>query len=232
MCGEKVGAEVPSSIKERFIESIEFLRKMGFLEEYVNLTSEEIFEKVKEHFKDIPHTMAWHDEEKWRKYSDFVIDSCVLSIDLRRYTVVDTELYNVLTFEQLRTWCKETLQKLASFSGGVFQPTRIACLKPINPGMWRIGEFELKISFTFKGKRHIVTFPFAGKYFGCNRLLAQLNALIDDTGYQYYQPYFAGRGEIYFLHQEEAEKLIKERGWELVRPVLEEKRKKEGNSGH
>lgn len=36
------------NVKEQFINSIEFLRKMDFFKEYSNLSSEEIFERMKE----------------------------------------------------------------------------------------------------------------------------------------------------------------------------------------
>ncbi|MGC8832137.1 MAG: hypothetical protein ACP5PQ_06120 [Thermoproteota archaeon] len=40
--------EALGSVEQRFIESITYLRKLGFFEDYSNLSSEEIFEKMRE----------------------------------------------------------------------------------------------------------------------------------------------------------------------------------------
>ncbi|MCX8184127.1 MAG: hypothetical protein N3F08_06905, partial [Crenarchaeota archaeon] len=67
-------------VRERFIESIEYLRKMGFFEEYVNLSSEEIFERVKER---AGWVVSWKEDE-WKRKSDFNVDTLALAVDSRR----------------------------------------------------------------------------------------------------------------------------------------------------
>lgn len=100
------------------------------------------------------------------------------------------------------------LKRLAKISRGVFQPTNIS---------WRwITELHSKwsiqeVSFDFKGKRHSIQIVLRYDYLE-DIGLEELNEIIKDTGYQYYQV----KHElitVVMLTKEEAKKLKEERGW-------------------
>ena len=208
------------SVKERFISSIEYLRKLGFFEEYSNLTSEEIFEKV----KGWSRWVSW-DEKGWEKDSDFNVDTFALAIDSKRCLFLLVEWDDTFYPEKR---CMETLEKLASISKGVFQPTDIEYEEVKE---WTDREkswpekYEVKVHFKFGNQRKTIMFPFSREWLWIDDVLAQINRLIRDTGYQYYSygDYYKGSGslvEIFFLTKKEVEKLTSERGWELYHPVL------------
>lgn len=67
--------------RERFIDSIEYLKKMRIFEDHSNLTSEEIFEKVME--GSIMLGNVEKEGRKWAKESDFGIDISVASTSYR-----------------------------------------------------------------------------------------------------------------------------------------------------
>lgn len=69
-----------SNVEQRFIESITYLRKMGFFEECSNLSSEEIFEKMRKKSIMLKNLK----EEDWMKESTYEIDSFVATDDRKR----------------------------------------------------------------------------------------------------------------------------------------------------
>jgi hypothetical protein len=209
-------------VRERFINSIEYLRKLGFFEEYSNLTSEEIFEKV----KGWSRWVSW-DEKEWEKDSDFNVDRYALAIDSKRSLSLLIKWDDTFYPEKR---CAETLEKLASFSRGAFQPTGIEYEEVKE---WTDREkswpekYEVSVHFKFRGQRRTIKFPFSHEWLGIDEVLAQINHLIRDTEYQYYLygDYYRGLGggefaEAYVLTKKEVRKLVKERGWELYHPVL------------
>lgn len=67
-------------MRQHFIESITYLRKLGFFEEYSNLSSKEIFEKMREKSIMLKNLK----EEDWMKESTYEIDSFVATDDRKR----------------------------------------------------------------------------------------------------------------------------------------------------
>ncbi|MEM2088858.1 MAG: hypothetical protein QXF52_09365 [Thermoproteota archaeon] len=186
-------------VRQRFIESIEYLRKLGFFEEYSNLTSEEIFEKL----RDRSILLKNLKEEDWKKESVFEMDRFIATHDFKRIWGRDAELgYLPSSEDEMRF-----LRELAEISRGVFQPSNMRCKKD----MW--GE---RICFTFRGKEHEVMFTYREDFLNIERLLSQLNKVMEATGYKYY---LIGSGDqfafVVVLTPEEAEKLRRERGWRL-----------------
>ncbi|MEM3957946.1 MAG: hypothetical protein QXO47_07040 [Thermoproteota archaeon] len=188
--------------RERFIESIEYLRKMGFFEEYCNLSSEEIFEKIRENSIALKYLGVKEVEERWMKESVYEVDSFIAIFDKRRVLGKDVEV--VGPEKGLST---EIFKEIVRISRGVFQPTDIE-------EEW-LGH-NARIHFTFRGKRHVIDFCFYTDLLQINPIMRRINSLIEDTGYQYYE--LLDGNQTFFavvLTREEAEKLIRERGWKI-----------------
>ena len=224
-------------LRKRFVDSIEYLRKMDFFKDYSDLSSEEILERIfngeinyayswwKEWRESILHSQEGKSsfytplegvllkesleeyEDDWMKSSDAEIDCNIISFDTKRAieekseTVVDDNLGVTM------------LKRLARISRGIFQPTNISWrwLTP-DESKWSIQE----VSFDFKGSRHAIQIVLKHDYIE-DMGLAELNELIEDTGYKYYQVECKDimRIIVVVLTKEEAEKLRKERGWEF-----------------
>lgn len=185
--------------RERFISSIEYLRRMGFLGDYSNMTSEEIFEEISRN--DILLKDLEKKEEKWARKSDFEVDMYILVSDKKRVWGRDTEI------DPNPGVATEIFNEIVEISKEVFQPTDVE-------EEW-LG-WGARIHFNFMGKRHTVNFPFYVDYLDINQVMREINSLIKDTGYQYYK--ILDHGQFVFavmLTKEEAGKLIRERGWKL-----------------
>jgi len=210
---------VNPELEKRFIDSIGYLRGMDFFQDYSNLSSQEILEKI---FRGgICYPISWWDEEKghlygtylvvdfernwrrWMKASDFEIDRELAPFDTKRVvledvkTVVSEKIGGVM------------LKRLARISRGIFQPTNISSKWLASGEKWSIQQ----VSFDFRDKRHTIEIALRHDYIE-DMGLGELNELIRDTGYQYYQV----KNELIMvvvLTKEEAEKLKKERGWEF-----------------
>ncbi|MBO3842120.1 MAG: hypothetical protein FGF48_06865 [Candidatus Brockarchaeota archaeon] len=212
-------------LKKRLVDSIEYLRKMDFFQDYSDLTSEEILNKIfngeinyshewweerEEPKSQIPHGILLKQslveyEKDWMKESDAEIDGAVMVFDTKRVMVEEAE---TIPDDEMG---EAILERLARISRGVFQPTNINSrwLTPLQ-SKWSIQE----ISFDFKGKRHSIEIALMLDYIE-DMGLRELNELIKDTGYQYYQ---VKRGDmahiiVVVLTEEEANKLEKERDW-------------------
>lgn len=72
-------------VKQRFIESITYLRRLGFFEEYSDLTSERILEKLES---------GWGGSfgEDWMRKKTFEIDRFLAASDTRRTWFRDMEI--------------------------------------------------------------------------------------------------------------------------------------------
>jgi hypothetical protein len=200
-------------VRERFINSIEYLRKLGFFEEYSNLSSEEIFEKISE--GDILLKDLDKKEGRWAKKSDFEIDRYMATSDEKRVLGIDVE--RPLLYPGM---CVELLNELASISRGVFIPTDVREDWPgelFEKRKKDLGEWCSNVYFTFGGKRHKIEFHFNYDFLEIGRLMEQVNSLIKDTGYQYYGIDSDSQvALLVVLTGEEADKLIEERGWRLL----------------
>ncbi len=200
---------------------------MGFFQDYSNSSSEEILEKILE--GEIGYPLGWLCEKeghlhphgkyiivdiyehrgRWMKASDFEIDRELIPFDTKRVIVedvetnIDSEMGTVI------------LKRLARISRGVFQPTNISS-RWLTPGgtKWSIQE----VSFDFEGKRHAIEIALRYDYIE-DMGLEQLNDIIEDTGYQYYQ-IEDGFIMVVVLTKEEAERLKKERGWKFPLTIL------------
>lgn len=207
-------------LRKRFVDSIEYLRKMDFFQDYSNLSSEEILTKIIR--DDIKYPISWWGEEKgllhpghiiidirerkryWAKASDFEIDRELIRFDTKRVILeeVETNISDKMGIV--------ILNRLARISRGVFQPTNVSSrwLTP-EGSKWLIQE----VSFDFKGKRHSIEIALKYDYIE-DMGLEELNKVIEDTGYQYCQI----ENElitVVVLTKEEAKKLEKERGWKF-----------------
>ena len=204
---------------KRFEGSIDYLRKMDFFQDYSNLSSEEILEKILRN--EIGYPISWWGEEKgllhgkedvrdinrrWRHYmkaSDFEIDYLVIHFDIKRVILEDPEA--VIDAKMGMAM----LKRLARISRGIFQPTNISSMRLTPEGSkWLVEE----VSFDFKGKRHSIEIALRYDYIE-DMGLKELNKLIEDTGYQYYQleDEFIELITVVVLMEEEAEMLEKER---------------------
>lgn len=215
-------------LRKRFVDSIEYLRKMDFFQDYSNLSSEEILDKIFNGKMD--YMYHWQEkkgkpghsrgrtlreslleyEDSWMKSSDAEIDYRIILFDTKRTICEDPE--TVVEEDMGIT----ILNRLARISRGVFNPTNISYrwFTPSDAilGKWLVQE----VSFDFKGMRHAIEIALQYDYF-VDMGLYELNMLIKDTGYQYCQIDEREVDDIIvtLLTEEEAEKLKKERGWKF-----------------
>ncbi|MEM3660716.1 MAG: hypothetical protein QXU11_09990 [Thermoproteota archaeon] len=208
-------------LRKRLINSIDYLRKMDFFQDYSNLSSGEILEEILG--GKIGYPLSWWDEEKghlhggsiirgiqrewrdWIKKSDFEIDHLLIQFDTKR---VILEIAETNIDDEMGT---AILKRLARISRGVFRPTNVSSrwLTPPDSDKWLIQE----VGFDFKGRRHAIQIALRYDYLE-DIGLEQLNEIIKDSEYQYYQV----KHElitVVVLTEEEAEKLKKERGWKF-----------------
>ncbi|MBO3754048.1 MAG: hypothetical protein FGF53_04120 [Candidatus Brockarchaeota archaeon] len=182
-----------SDVEQHFVESISYLRRLGFFEEYLDLTSGEILEKLKE---------KWSLKslgEDWMGKSVFEIDRFLAIDDRRRTWFRDCEISVLGPGVNA-----EILRELASISHGVLQPEDIEEVS------------DDSVSFTFQGRRHIVKFNYSDDFLNVDSLLWQLNRIIENTGYRYYSVTTGDQCAcVVVLTDEEAKRLMDERGWDL-----------------
>lgn len=186
-------------MRQRFIESITYLRKMGFFEEYSNLTSEEIFEKR------WGNDILLKDTKRWMSKSTYEIDRYVVIHDPKRVWSRDVEM-------PLGNAAK-LLKELSEISRGAFQSTDIK-----EGGLKEVSEkfTSQKVSFTYNSKKHMMEFVWKNDFLLIESLLHKLNRLIEKTGYCYYLMEDGGQfAFVIVLTKEEASRLIKERGWKI-----------------
>jgi len=215
-------------LRKRLIDSIEYLRKMGFFADYSGLSSEEILERI--FSGEIDYRYRWREEEQrhmgqrrsptprgvifkesikeheedFMKESDAMIDYELAFFDDKRFFVEDWKIHpsNGMGITLIK--------KLARISRGVFSPTDIR-------EEWKIDEqlAWCRTFFKFRGKEHYVDFTNDWKLLVMDPAVSKINELIRDTGYQYYTTSYFEDINYVVLTEEEAEKLKKERGWKL-----------------
>ncbi|MEM3660842.1 MAG: hypothetical protein QXU11_10680 [Thermoproteota archaeon] len=183
-------------LRKRFVDSIEYLRKMEFFQDYSYLSSEEILDRIFSGKINYVHCWWWEwkkkqvslwgqilkesierNEDLWMKSSDAEIDHWIIPFDTKRTveekleTIPDKEMGIVI------------LNRLAKISRNVFQPMNISSewLTPLG-SKWSVQE----VSFEFKGKRYSIEIVLRYDYI-VDMGLRELNELIGDTGYKYYQ---------------------------------------------
>ncbi|MEM2921926.1 MAG: hypothetical protein QXF26_06385 [Candidatus Bathyarchaeia archaeon] len=208
--------EVNDAIREHLIESIEYLRNLGFFEEHKNLTSEELFERIRRGEIGREWLNWWGPKElpsekrrkKQRAYYDesFAYDRYIACHDKRR-----------VFFESMMRYCPEDagvelLEKLAWISRGAFNPTEI------REGRIRHTKdyWTLPIYFKFGGKELRIKL-IRSAVLNLDLIASQINELIKDTGYQYYtfDRDFYENISILMLTEGEATRLVKDRSWKL-----------------
>lgn len=213
-------------VRERFVGSIEYLRKLGFFEDYSNLTSEEIFEKIRRG----EMGREWFgyeeiDEKKWREYIDkklkqkeirseeALVDYVIVGYDAKRVFDEDVEV------DPRQGIGIDQLNKLSGISRGVFKPTDIR----EEWGEWK-GEDSwrhplegkcCKVYFNWRGEKYFVMLKFHRDFLLLHLTVDRINEIMRDTGYQYYYfPGFTMEAPMVVLTEDEAKKL-RERGWVL-----------------
>lgn len=215
-------------LKRRLVDSIEYLRKLDFFQDYSHLTSEEILEKIFNGEINYPHSW-WYEEprsslekpepilhglslkrdlEEHQKYwigaSNFEIDREIVFFDTKRVMKEDIET------DVDDNIGVAILKRLTMISRGIFQPTNISWrwLTPVE-SKWLVQE----VSFDFKDKRQSIEIALQYDYI-MDIGLKELNEIIKDSEYQYYQIEYEDIIVI-ALTKEEAERLKKERGWKF-----------------
>jgi hypothetical protein len=217
--------ELDPEIRERLINSMDFLRRMGFFEDYSNLSSWEILEKI--FSGEINYSSLWYIEwdsrpygaslrknatehkEEYMEKSDAEIDYKLVPFDIKRFFIESREI------EAKKGMGIALIKKLARISRGVFNPTNIR-----EEWNWKYnerGDVRCRVFFKFRGKEHYVDFTSYGEALVMEPAVWKINELIKDTGYQYYSASYSEWINYVVLTKEEAEKL-KERGWRLSLP--------------
>ncbi|MBO3841107.1 MAG: hypothetical protein FGF48_01635 [Candidatus Brockarchaeota archaeon] len=216
-------------LRKKFTDSIEYLRKMSFFQDYSELSSEEIFNEILK--GEITYAYWWEEwerrkprlrgplhhimegyEEELMKASDASIDYIIIPFDTKRTVTEDYE-----------TWLGKglgitMLKRYAKISRGVFQPKDIEeeCSFPnFDPELGKEW-FSYKVYFIFMNERHYTKIILWHDFFE-DLGLKKINELIKDTGYQYYRIDHE-LVMVVVLTEEEAKKLMKERNWRF-RPV-------------
>jgi len=237
--------ELNPKIRRRLINSMRFLRKMGFFEDYSDLSSGEILEKI--FSGEIDYAINWEDrlwdepksaflkkalekhEEEFLKRKIAEIDYDLVLFDNKRFVVQD---WKIVPDEGMGVGL---FKKLVRISRGVFNPTDIReefsewnrekgddklppLVKKQLPDLHNWGTY-VKVFFKFRGKEHLGEFYTNGKYLHTDPLVEKINELIRDTGYQYYS--IAIEDINYFVASKEEAKRLKRRGWRLHYPGVD-----------
>lgn len=182
------------SVKKRFIDSIEFLRKMDFFKKYSNLTSEEIFEKIKKENN--------LNLRRWIRRSTFEIDRYLAAEDEDRIWVKDIEIYPDKDIEI------KFLNKLAKISRSIFQPTYIK-------SEWsKKGDYtRCRVYFNYMNKEDFIDFIWDIDWWDASHAINKINEMIKNTGYQYYVIRSEDQAIWLIVLTDEEVKKLKERGW-------------------
>jgi hypothetical protein len=214
--------EVDDVVKDRFIDSIDYLRGMGFFEEYRNLTSEEIFKEIKNgeigrDWLEWWGPKVWPPEKEeivppWRSYDEpYEYDYYIACHDIKRMFFGSWEGYTPGEGNS-----KELLEKLVQISRGAFNPTDVREGKKIfgRKHTW----WKVPVYFKFRGQEYSDEFIYSASI-NIDSVAGRINELIKDTGYQYYRIclFDSSNLSVVVLTEEEVKKLVEERGWELQR---------------
>ncbi len=231
-------------LRKRFVNSIEYLRRMDFFKGYSDLTSDEILDKIFNGETDYDvdwFVETWPKKERgargrylresleehedyWMKASDFDVDKKLSFFDVKRVFVEDVEV----VIE--KDMCEILLRKLARISRGVFNPRYIGeemlewdeepppALKAALGKWCSYAGWIFKVFFEFRGKEHLMEFYSNRDYLYMDPAIKKINELIKDAGYQYYAISDLDYTVYAVFSEGEAEKLEKERGWKLYLP--------------
>jgi len=186
------------SVRERFINSIEYLRKLGFFEEYSDLTPDEILERIMG-----KHFLKEVDEDRhWVEKSSVEIDTIMAYKDKKRTLNWYVEISLSPGF------AIRMMNELAGISRGIFQPTNMR-------EEWLTEKSRgCNVIFTYRSKEYLLPFLTGSGFLRMWHVIDEINKMIEDTGYQYYEILgFMDEMVLVLLTEKEAEKLIKERGW-------------------
>lgn len=176
---------------------------MDFFKEYSNLSSEEIFEKMRE--KDIlPQNL-----QEWEKRSIFEIDRYLVVWDENRIWVRDIEIDPNEGLEI------KFLNNFAKISRGIFQPIFIR-------SEWHRKRKEhtlytrCRTYFKYMDKEDFIDFIWKDDWWDVSHAINKINELIKNTGYQYYDIQSEGQCAYFIVLTNEEIKRFKERGWEFI----------------
>ncbi|MBO3839626.1 MAG: hypothetical protein QXN75_01855 [Thermoproteota archaeon] len=230
-------------LRRRFVNSIEYLRRMDFFNDYSNLSSEEIFDKILT--GEIDYSTQWFVEkwpeeeqkkkreegwtygqilkksleerkehmEYWMKASDSRIDLEMAFFDRKRVFVEDWEI------EASDGMGISLMKKLARIARGLFNPTDIREEWERNIRIRGYDEkVRCKVFFKFRGEEHSVDFTNHGEVLITDPAVKKINELISDTGYQYYRLHNDIDYIVYAVFSNEEVEKLKERRWELSLP--------------
>ncbi|MEM1574371.1 MAG: hypothetical protein QW682_00330 [Nitrososphaerota archaeon] len=185
------------STRKRFIDSIEFLRKMDFFKKYSNLTSEEIFEKIKKENN--------LDLRRWIRESTFEIDKYLAAENEDRIWIQDIEIDPNKGIEI------EFLNELAKISRGIFQP------KYIRSEWSEKDEYtRCRVYFNYMNKEDFIDFIWDYDFLDISHAINKINEMIKNTGYQYCKIHSEDQVMWLIVLTNEEIKKLKERGWKII----------------
>lgn len=183
--------------RKRFIDSIEFLRKMDFFKEYSNLTSEEIFEKIKKENN--------LNLQRWVRKSTFEIDRYLAAENKDRVWLQDTEIDPNEGVEI------KFLNRLAKISRGIFHPTYIRSEWSEKDDYTRC-----RVYFNYMNKEDFIDFIWDVDWLDISHAINKINEIIKNTGYQYCDIQTGDQVMYFIVLTNEEIKKLKERGWEII----------------
>jgi hypothetical protein len=229
------------TIKERLMNSMRFLRKMGFFQDYSNLSSWKILEKI--FSGEIDYSINWEDRLWSRPHGAYLKDALERFEDEYLKAKIAEMDCRLALFDNKRFFVQEPevvveegmgiglIRKLARISRGTFQPTDIGEKmsewegKP-PPELKRTyaheeGGYCFEVSFKLKGEDQMVRIYTLADYLEMRPAIERINELIKDTGYQYYfvSTEFIDYINYIVLSREEAKRL-KRRGWKFYYPSV------------
>jgi len=234
--------ELDPEIRKRLMNSMDFLRKTGFFEDYSNLSSWEILEKI--FSGEIDYTIGWEDR-LWDEPQSAFLKEAIEKNEGGWVNKIEKIDYNLVFFDNKRFIVQDwkivpeegmgvgLLKKLARISRGVFNPTDIReefsewnrekgddklplLVRKRLPDLKNWGTY-VKVFFKFRGKEFLGEFYTNWKYLDTDPLVEKINELIRDTGYQYYT--IAAEEDInYFVASQQEVEELKKRGWDVRLP--------------
>jgi len=233
--------------KRRIISSLDRLRRLGFFEDYSNLTSEELFEKIRNGELGREWPGPWESIEEAKR---LLVGARDLVEDGGKTRILTTEETAEKEYkESIEEWMKKDdfdidaevmaydtkrviLEDVETSSYRGFGLEFLQRLVQISRGAFnptdvREGKkifgrkhtwWKVPVYFKFRGQEYSDEFIYSASI-NIDSVAGRINELIKDTGYQYYRIclFDSSNLSVVVLTEEEVKKLVEERGWELQR---------------
>ncbi|UUZ92359.1 hypothetical protein LJK87_44430 [Paenibacillus sp. P25] len=186
---------------ERVLEAAQYYRNIGFFAGDKSLSNQQFEEKFKKFYSDF-RGEDW-DPFDSSEYYDALAEFYVLGEDKQRVWLEDTEA-DVGSGNEVYV---KTLKEWSSISRGAFQPSEIK-------ESWKTEEGPIEVSFTLNGTERTIHPEYLNDFIDTG-VLAEINEMIKDSGYQFVLVEIDQTVFVTVLNDSEREQIQKERYWPM-----------------